>query len=200
MNRKTVYLIRHGDIDTLGEKRYIGILDIPLSAEGIAQAGKLKEYFRDMSIDKIYCSNLVRTVQTAQIITENKNIQISEHKELREINMGDWEGKAFSEIKKQYPEEFKNRAENIEEFRPRNGESFGQCRNRAMDIFNKIVREDEKNIIIIAHAGINRVILSSLLGIPMNNIFNFSQNYGCINKISFFTETDYRVEYMNYTL
>lgn len=200
MNTKTIYLIRHGQINTLGEKRYIGILDIPLSSEGTAQANKLKEYFSRINIDKIYTSNLIRSVQTSRIIAENKDVQISELKELREINMGDWEGKTFKEIKKEYPEEFKKRIENVEDFRPTNGESFGQCRDRAVDIFNRIAAEDADNIIITAHAGINRVILASLLRIPMNDIFKFAQDYGCINKISFFNERDYRIEYINYTL
>lgn len=200
MKCKTVYLLRHGQINTSGKKRYIGILDIPLSEEGIIQANKLKEYFSSICVDKIYSSSLIRSVQTAHIIGGAENMQVSVMDELKEINMGDWEGKSFDEIRNKYPEEFKNRMENIEAFRPENGESFGQCKKRAWDIFSKIISSDESNIIIVAHAGINRVILASLLGIPMNNIFKFKQDYGCINKIRFLNERDYSVEYINYTL
>lgn len=196
MEKKVIYLIRHGEIYTSGEKTYIGISDIPLSIKGIDQAKKLRAYFSNIHIDKIYSSDLKRNIQTSDMIVENRNLQVIKLKELREINMGSWEGKTFTEIRAKYPEDFKNRIKNIEGFKPEEGESFTECKKRAVAIFNKITKMEGKNILIVAHAGINRVIIADILEIPLKNIFKLKQNYGCINKISFY-RNEYKIEYIN---
>lgn len=199
MSKKNIYLIRHGEIETNGQKRYIGVIDLPLNINGIAQAMELKTFFQDVSLGKIYCSDLQRAVQTAEIIAERKFTQIEKCSELREINMGNWEGKSFRQIKEKFPKEYYARLDEIENFKPNGGESFKECQLRAMNIFSRIAKADSENIIIIAHAGINRSIIASLLGVPLKNIFKFQQNYGCINKI-IFDGTNYKLSYINYSI
>lgn len=199
MDAKTIYLIRHGEINTSGKKTYIGITDVPLSDNGIFQAKKLKEFFLDKQIDKIYSSDLKRSVKTAAIIVEDRNLSVIQLNELREINMGEWEGKTFSEIRCNDEHIFNYRMENIEDFKPKNGESFRECEKRAVNIFNKITEDDAHNIVIVAHAGVNRVILAAILEIPIKNIFKFQQNYACVNRISL-KESKCKIEYLNYCL
>jgi len=196
MSKKNIYLIRHGEIETYGEKRYIGVIDLPLNINGIAQANKLKIFFQDISLDKIYSSDLQRSVQTAEIIANKRFTQIEKLSELREINMGNWEGKSFREIKEKFPKEFISHLDEIENFKPNGGESFKECQLRAMNIFSKIAKADSENIVIVAHAGINRSIIAYLLGVPLKNIFKFQQNYGCINKI-IFDGVNYKLSYIN---
>jgi alpha-ribazole phosphatase len=199
MKSKNIYLIRHGEIGIAGEKRYIGVLDLPLNTNGILQAKKLKVFFNDVKLDKMFCSNLQRSVQTAQIILEEKSIQIEKIVKLREINMGNWEGKLFKEIKEKFPSEFKSRLDEIEDFKPSGGESFKDCQIRAINIFSSIAKGEGQNIAIVAHAGINRGIIAYLLGVPLKNIFKFGQHYGCINKI-IFDGDNFKLSYMNYFL
>ncbi len=183
MNRK-IYLIRHGKIDIGNEKCYVGITDIPLSIEGILQAKRLKEFFASIDIEKAYLSPLTRCVQTTNIILENRNVENFLVKELMEINMGEWDGKTFKYIKSVLPEQFKERGENIDSFIPQGGESFNQLRERVNPIFQSIIKNTNGNILIIAHAGVNRVILSSILSMPLKDIFKIKQPYGCINELS----------------
>lgn len=196
MNKKVIYLVRHGEIEYSGEKAYIGISDIPLSIKGISQARRLKEYFNSLPIDKIYSSDLTRTVQTSKIISENRSIEIEKLKELREINMGDWEGKTFKEIRTRYPEMFKNRMKTIEDFKPLNGESFRECQARVKIAFDRILTEEGDQIIITAHAGVNRTLLADILGMPLKNIFRFQLDYGGISKIVFDGKQS-KVEFIN---
>jgi len=197
--KKNIYLIRHGEIESTGEKSYIGIKDVKLSINGITQAEKLRDFFSRVPIDKIYCSDLIRSVETAKIINKNGNIQIFKENDLSEINMGSWEGKSFKEIKTKFPDEFVRRIKEIETFKPDGGESFKECRERAVNAFTKISGESFENIIILAHAGVNKMIISYILGIPINNIFKFRQDYSCINKISI-DESSYKIDYINYIL
>ncbi|MFZ5969221.1 MAG: alpha-ribazole phosphatase [Bacillota bacterium] len=183
MDRR-IYLVRHGKIDCGEEKRYIGTTDLPLSAAGINQAGKLHDYFSDITIEKVYISPLTRCVQTSEIILGSRNIERVTVEELKEINMGDWEGKSFAYIKSRFPQQYENRGKHIDTFIPPGGESFYQLQQRVMPTFEHIIRRSTAgNILIIAHAGVNRVILSKLLGFPLQEILKVCQPYGCVNEL-----------------
>ncbi|NMM61238.1 alpha-ribazole phosphatase [Clostridium sp. P21] len=187
MNRK-IYLIRHGKINVGSEKCYIGTTDIPLNEEGIKQGKKLKEFFSTINIQKAYLSPLTRCVETADIILENRNVQKFLVKELMEISMGDWEGKTFNYIKSYYPKQFKERGENIDSFIPKGGESFNNLKERVKPAFESIIKNTQGNILIIAHAGVNRVIISTVLSLPLTDIFKIDQHYGCVNEFSWNVE------------
>ncbi|WP_407310760.1 alpha-ribazole phosphatase [Desulfosporosinus sp. SB140] len=195
---KLIYLVRHGDIDLGGDKRYIGQLDLPLSTLGVKQAAVLKEIFSRISLDKIYSSDLGRAQQTAKIVASAHSIIPAACAELRELNMGDWEGKLFSEIKAKYPEKFRERGEDIANYSSPKGESFADCYKRVIPIFERFVQADETTILIVGHAGVNRVILCHVLGVALDNVFRFEQNYGCINLISK-KDSKYCLNFLNHT-
>jgi len=181
---KIIYLIRHGKIDLGNEKVYIGSTDIPLSSEGVQQSKLLKKYFANIDIQKAYTSPLIRCVKTLDIILEDRNnIDRIYVKEFQEIDLGKWENKTFKYIKSHFPQEYEERGKNIDTFVPENGESFYQLQNRVMPIVNKILETKDNNILIVSHAGANRVIISNLLKIPLKDIMGIYQPYACINKL-----------------
>lgn len=198
-DKKHIYLARHGDIGLGRDKRYIGHSDLPLSSQGMKQAAILKEIFSRVSLDNIYCSDLGRAQQTAEIIASVHPIIPTAYVELRELNMGAWEGKFFSEIRVKYPKEFMERGEDIANFRPPQGESFSDCYKRVIPMFENLVQSAVSTILIVGHAGLNRAILCHVLGIPLNNVFRFEQSYGCLNLICQ-EGSDYRLKYLNYTV
>lgn len=121
---KKIYLVRHGDIGLGRGKRYIGITDLSLSAKGREQANYLKELLKEEPLDFIYCSNLARSRETAEMIASVHRIRPSVLSNLYELDMGDWEGKLFTDIKKELPLEYKKRGEDIVNYQPPKGESF----------------------------------------------------------------------------
>ncbi len=162
MDRK-IFVLRHGQIDYGIEKRYIGITDLPLSNDGIDQVTKLKEYFSGIEIAKAYTSPLKRCRQTAEILLEGSDTDVIVIDELKEINMGEWENKAIDYIKEHFRQMYEMRGASINAFVPPGGESFELLQKRVMPAFEYIVNNTEGNILIIGHAGVNRVILSKLL-------------------------------------
>lgn len=128
MTNFTIYLVRHGKIQLPDTKRrFVGQIDPPLSEEGIRQAGVLGGWLQNVHFNAIFCSDLHRTCQTAQIIAAGRKTPVC-LKGLREIHLGEWEGKTFSEIAEQNPREFKARDSNIAYYRITGGESFADCR------------------------------------------------------------------------
>lgn len=180
---RTIYLLRHCKTELFPQKRCIGITDIPLSENGIQQARLLKDYFADKNIGAILCSEANRAVKTAEILSDGK-IPITELAELHEINMGDWEGMCFDDIKSNYPEEYKQRGLNFAAFSPPNGESFTDCQKRAEIIFRFILNHFAGNIAVVAHAGFNRALISSLCKTDLNELFQIPQPFGCVNLLS----------------
>lgn len=196
MDKKFIYLVRHGDIGLGREKRYIGQVDLPLSDHGKKQAALLKDLFSQILLDNIYCSDLTRSQQTADIIASAHQIIPVARVGLRELNMGAWDGELFSNIRTKYPAEFKKRGEDIANYSPPKGESFSGCYKRVIPVFESLAQSDESTILIVGHAGVNRVVLCRVLGIPLDNVFRLEQSYGCLNLICK-EGSEYRVKYLN---
>lgn len=199
MDKKLIYLVRHGDIGLGVDKRYIGQTDLPLSILGKKQAFLLKEIFCRVPLDNIYCSDLGRAQQTAEIIASAHPLLPTVREELRELFMGEWEDKLFSEIRAKYPEDFKARGVDITYFRPQLGESFSDCSKRVIPVFESLTQAQDSTVLIVGHAGVNRVILCHVLGIPLVNVFRLEQSYGCVNLISK-EGFEYRLKSLNHTV
>jgi probable phosphoglycerate mutase len=180
---QTVYLVRHGAINCGNKKRYIGITDLHLNNVGLEHARILKKFFSTMVFEKVLISPLQRCIETANIILENFDIHPTKVKEFQEINMGNWENQTFEFIKNQFPNLYEERGLNIANFIPPGGESFYQLQTRVLPAFQHHMENTSGNILIIAHAGVNRVILSKVLDFPLENIFDINQPYGCVNKL-----------------
>ena len=194
--KRYIYLLRHGETEYGKEKRYLGHTDCKLSKDGKDQAKYLASIFEKhrIVIDSIFSSDLKRCKNTVNIVFPERKVTFLE--QLREINMGEWDGLTFDEVKNKYAEDYKNRGENIAEFTPKNGESFSQCQKRAITVFKYIINSTKGNIVICSHAGFIRTLLCSLLNIDLTDMFDIKQNYGCINIITF-KENNFFVEGIN---
>lgn len=96
---KQVYLIRHGLPDFPGGKRMcIGTTDLPMGAEGMAQAAKMAALLPPVTA--VFSSPLSRAVQTAQAI----GMPVTILDDLREMYAGEWDGLDFERIRERYPE------------------------------------------------------------------------------------------------
>ncbi len=182
-----IYLVRHGQIELKSEKTYIGQLDLPLSPEGIKQAQKLQEQLKPISLDCAYTSPLNRCVETLDILLDERPmIPRFTIDALQEINMGEWDGKTFTEIKERYPESFEQRGRELDVFAPPAGESFVSLQQRVLPAFAEMVKEnDAKSIVILAHAGVIRVILANLFGLTIKEVFKWKIPYADIFKLCY---------------
>ncbi|MHC1727009.1 MAG: DVU_1551 family NTP transferase [Syntrophobacteraceae bacterium] len=181
---REIYLVRHGAI---GAERkgthYIGQLDLPLNLDGTRRAGELAEMLNNIDISSIYCSDLKRSLKTAETIARPHGLQPIVRRELREINLGEWEGLSFDEVRKRDPKGFEERGRNLVHFTPPGGENFLECGRRVIGVFYDILHSSKGNILIVGHAGVNRILLAQALGKPLDQILQIDQDYGCWNVI-----------------
>ena len=113
--------------------------------------------------------------------------------------MGDWDGKTFSELRAKYPKQFKERGEDLANYTPPLGESFADCSKRVIPVFESLAKSEGSTLLIVAHAGVNRVILCHVLGMPLQNVFCFEQSYGCFNVIVC-QDSEYRLSHLNHSI
>ncbi|MBI5188063.1 MAG: histidine phosphatase family protein [Nitrospirae bacterium] len=200
----TLYLIRHGEAEGVKERRYKGTIDVQLSEKGVKQMGRVSAFIsaevqkcrsaeatseppnlRTSALSAVYCSDLSRAIKSAEIIAEPQSLKPIVVPSLRERNFGLWEGMSFDEIKGKYPEEFDAWANNPLRYSPIGGESTLEVRDRVIAALDRILDENYICIVIVAHGGVNRIILCHILGMPLENIFRIEQDYGALNIIEF---------------
>ena len=192
-----LFLVRHGEVVRQGQGKFLGFTDLGLSRRGKAQMEGLAEYFKDKTLDQAYASDLIRTSESAGIICRDRDLQPVSCPAFREMNMGDWDGKTWEEIKINNSEINPGYFYNLKKFHFPGGETWSQFRTRVLKGLKILLNEGrEKNILLVAHAGVNRIILARAMGLRFRNIFRLAQDYACLNIIEYF-ETGARVTLMN---
>jgi broad specificity phosphatase PhoE len=101
----TLLLVRHGETDWNRERRYQGHADTSLNEEGRRQAVELAELLRGERLDAVYTSPLRRASETASIIADLLGLKARVLEELREIDVGDWQGMTVDEVQTRYPDQ-----------------------------------------------------------------------------------------------
>jgi len=185
IHKTTIYLLRHGDVRQDAIKRYIGQADLALSEAGRHQALKWADQLAQVPFTRIFCSDLTRAHETAAIIAEGRSIPIHPLQKLREINLGAWDGQPIQEVRALYAEEYEKRGTDLIYYRPPAGECFADVAARVIPLFEEIVRNASGDLLMVGHAGVNKVILCHLLGMPLENLLRLGQDYGCLNLIEY---------------
>lgn len=178
-----LYLMRHGAIETVKEKRFVGQIDPALSPEGRKQSERQGRQLRDISFSRVWCSDLKRAYETAAIVCRDRGLEILSAPELREIHLGRWDGLAMSQIREQFPALWKLRGEDIGHFRPPGAESFADLQQRVVPFIRRIVAQSAGNTLIVTHAGVIRVLLCQVLQMPLSHLFRIHLDYGGITLI-----------------
>ena len=168
-----LYLIRHGETDYNNKFRFQGQTDIPLNETGIAQAEKLAQYFADIPLDAIYTSSLQRAARTADIIGRVKGLEPVPTKALWEMSFGIWENMNSADIQKQYAKDWKDFFANPANKKIPKGESMYEVQQRAYPEVKRILDEyPEGNVAFVAHGGIIRVLICTMLGLDLNRAWH----------------------------
>ncbi len=154
----TFILIRHAQ--SLSNTRSVaaGKLDEGLSKLGIEQAELLGKYLSNRKIDSIYSSPKLRAVQTAEIIKfhqkkyNDRDIPLTLHTDLREIDHGIYEGLGKIDFLKLSHQDFYNLENCPGKFDPPNGEAgylvYRRMKNTLLSLAST---NDERTIAVVSH-------------------------------------------------
>lgn len=182
----TYYLVRHGQTvwNTLGQTQGHG--NSPLTELGIQQAKDLAKALKEYPIDIIYCSDLGRAVETAEIIGKELNIEIHPTESLREMGFGVWEGMPLREIEKIYPESFKMWRNEPEKVHIEGGETLDMIKQRQDKLIEELNKKyKNKHILLVSHSVTVRVMLLSFLESHVRNIYRIKQDNTALNIVEY---------------
>ncbi|MBI4241978.1 MAG: alpha-ribazole phosphatase [Candidatus Rokubacteria bacterium] len=177
-----LYLIRHGRVEGAERRRFIGHLDVPLSPAGEAEIRALARQLAPVSLAAMYSSDLERARRSAELIAAAHRLSPQIVPALREMAMGRWEGLTAEEIQSREPDAFREWMERIGEFPFPEGESVPDLLARAWPVVEGIMRTHPGGrVAIVAHGGTNRVILCRALGVPLERLLTFGQDYAALS-------------------
>lgn len=193
-----IHLIRHGQVAGYDQPRYNGQTDVALTDVGLEQYHRLKDLLSDKPISACYTSDLSRCAIGADIICRQFGIEPVRRSELRELNIGIWEGMTWQEITSRWPEEWHARLADLVNYRVPEGENLLDVHNRVMPVIAEIIeRHKGQEILVVGHGGVNRVVLLNAIGAPLAGMFNIEQNYGCHNIIDYYADNRATVKLLN---
>ncbi len=175
MNKKTIYLIRHGETDfnRRGVVQGSGV-DSELNELGHAQANAFYEAYQNLPFDKVYTSALQRTTQSvAKFIA--KDIPHEAHASLNEISWGIREGitpaKNDGDYYKFLTESWQNGQTDMT---ADGGESPEDVQQRQAPIIDLILSQPNEELILVAmHGRAIRILLTTLLRRPLVEMDTF---------------------------
>lgn len=198
MRATRLYLIRHGQVVGHDEYRYNGHSDVDITTIGIEQMNRLASFLVTEPIKAVYSSDLQRAVKGGRMIGRKLGLDPVMRTALREIHLGRWEGLTRQEAAERFPEEAGFSFKDLATDRVKGGENLIDLRARVIPALNAIIDGHRgEAVCVLAHGGVNRVILTEAMGLPIENFFRIEQDYGCLNVIDYFDDDSAVVKLLN---
>ncbi len=168
-----ITLVRHMETDMNQKKILQGMIDSKLSKKGIKQSHDFVETIDLSNVDAIYSSKLKRARYLGELISDKISKELLIDERLDEIDLGDWEGHTFEEVKikfKDYYEKWEN--DNVNTKAP-NGESYKDLEKRVMYFLEDLKNKEFKNVFVVTHSAVIKVIICSIQGVGLEKRANY---------------------------
>jgi phosphoserine phosphatase len=180
-----IILVCQGQTEWDQIERFQGNVDVPLNATGMGQAKKTAKYIhKRWKPAAIFTSPSRRTMQTAEQIAKTCGIVVHWTDGLMDMDYGKWQGLTPEDARKQRSEQITNWYEHPEIAQIPGGESLEHVRSRAVSALNEICwLHENKEIILVSHSLVNRLILLNVLGLENDHFWNIRQEPCSINII-----------------
>jgi len=176
----TIDLLRHGDV--AGGRKYRGQLDDPLSELGWQQLRAATK--RTQNWQHIITSPLKRCAVFAKELADAHKLPLHTENEFKEISFGLWEGKTADELLSSEADRIKKYWGDPINTTPPEGENLFAFEERVINAWKSCLVEFKgKKILIISHAGVMRMILCHILGMPLTELFKLDIGLAKVSRI-----------------
>jgi broad specificity phosphatase PhoE len=180
----SLYLIRHGVTAWHKEGRMLGQRDIPLDADGMAQAEELADALGDAPLREIVSSPMIRAVQTAEVLGRRRNIEVARDPRLGDLRIAAWEGRATHDV---HGSAEWRRMIAIPEERAPGGESLRELAGRARGAIDQILADNPAGdaLAVVTHGTVIRAVVLGYLEAPLESFESIDVAPGSITSIVF---------------
>ena len=179
--RRRLYLMRHGAVDYVdAHGRPVAPNDVPLTAEGRAQAAAARELLAGVELDRVIASGLPRTVETAEVVAPGRELEL--WPDLREITGARLASIPPEQLEDAFVRAFHGVVPNEKRFL--GGETIGELFDRVLPALERLSADESwDTVLVVAHGAVNRAILSYALTGERRFLGRFEQAPGCLNVI-----------------
>lgn len=165
-----LYVARHGETEWNAQNKICGRTDLPLTERGLTQAGQLAAKLSDEELDIIIASPMIRAQQTAAAVSEVTGIPTLTDERLIEQNFGIYEG-----MDRKTPEYLANKR--MFAYRYPGGESQMDVAYRVYSLIEELKgKYPDKNILLVCHGGVCRVVRTYFEDMTNEEYFLFSED------------------------
>ena len=134
--------------------------------------------------DLIISSPLQRCREFAERTAAGSDLPLQIDDQWQEIDYGDWDGLPIDEWRQVAAEQFKAFRKDVTALAPPNGEDFMSFKARILDAWEGLAKlQDNAHILVVTHGGVMRVILPTVLGMPLNRSFPLHIPFACLSRI-----------------
>jgi 2,3-bisphosphoglycerate-dependent phosphoglycerate mutase len=182
-----IVLVRHGETDYNREPvRVQGRLDVPLNDSGRAQAHVIADQLATETgaepFNALYCSELSRARETAQIIGAALGLQPHEDARFAESDRGDWEGRTWAEIRREDTDTYLAWRAAGPDFRFPEGESLAEQQQRVVAALEDL-RLNGLPALVACHGGTIRVALCHTRGMGLEAFHDWDVPNGAVVRL-----------------
>jgi 2,3-bisphosphoglycerate-dependent phosphoglycerate mutase len=163
-------LIRHGETDWNVQGRFQGQIDVPLNALGQRQAALTAERLarERLRFDAFYCSDLLRTRQTAEPAAARLALAAAPDAGLREQHFGILEGMSFDEVKTRHPELLAAWMRHDPDYALPGGESVRDFHARVVGALRALAaRHAGERLAVVTHGGVLDMVYRTVHALPL---------------------------------
>ncbi len=195
----TVYIVRHAEAEGNISRVFQGRIDCGVTEKGYTQLNALSERFKDIKLDAVYSSPLIRTMETAKAVNKYHNLEIKKVDELMEINGGLFEGQLWEELSNLFPKAHDLWLNHHHEFEIEQGESMREVYDRMKTSVLEIVQENkDKTIAIVSHgcAIRNFLCFANKVNFEELSTLDWCENTG-VCKLTFDDDLNPSIVYQN---
>jgi broad specificity phosphatase PhoE len=166
-------LARHGESVWNQARRFQGANDVELSPLGRAQAEALGRAIKGYKIAATYVSPMRRALETAEIALAGTGVPLVPLEELRELSLGEWEGRTVDEISALEGDPYRAWVRAPLDCPPPGGEPLPAVRDRVLRALARIGARHPNggDALVVAHGGVISVYLCHLLGVSFNALW-----------------------------
>ena len=164
--------IRHGETDWNRQQRFQGQIDVPLNETGRAQAQRLGERLAAEPPDVLLASDLLRTRQTGEPLSQHWGLAAALRPAFREQSFGVLEGLDVPTIKARHPELWAHWLEHRADFcLPGGGESIRQFHARVIGAVREAAQAWAGRVVtVVTHGGVLDMLWRTANGLPLDGL------------------------------
>jgi alpha-ribazole phosphatase/probable phosphoglycerate mutase len=198
MNFLRLYFIRHGQTENYQNYPFNGWTNVMLTDEGRRQLDQAVEALIGTEIQAVYSSDLSRAAYGGLALARQFGLTLTATGTFREIHFGDCEGLMWSTIQEKYPDVAEKIIHPDKEVSFPGGESTETFRKRISKALGQLIKDHPAGqVALVAHAGVGRAILATLLDLSLASMWSIHQDFACLNVVDIYPEGGCQVRLIN---